>query len=380
MLLTVVFGESTSYLEIFPDMDLEAFVQMCLIEIPALSRVTFSAMQLVCNGTSILLTRENMQKEIQSFGIKDGDLVNIQKNPIPAAQPRSQPSAAQMPSSSSGAPNINALVSNLVKSIKVPGTVAQDDKERKMTRNLFESLVNPGRVDYLRAMAPDLVAAYEANSTDYEAFHKAYIKYKEEDSRRNKLMYDENSEEGQRLIAERIAKENIEMMHQHAMEHMPEAFIPVYMLYIKMKINNHPVIAFVDSGAQASILSESCAKRCDVFRFADTRFRAVAQGVGGSEKFTGRIHSCQVQVENHFFLCPFDVMPDRNMDILFGLNALRRHHCCIDLKKGVLRFGDGTETPFLDEEAHRREMQAIGFDSVDAFHQNEDQTKPEGDK
>ncbi|KAI1708013.1 aspartyl protease domain-containing protein [Ditylenchus destructor] len=329
-------------------------------------------MQMVCNGASILLTRENMQKQIQSFGIKDGDLVNIQKNPTPAA--RSQASAAQMPSSSSGAPNINALVSNLVKSIKVPGTqtAARDDKERAMTRKLFESLVNPGQVDYIRAMAPDLVAAYEANPTDYEAFHKAYTKHKEDSSRRSKLMYDENSEEGQRLIAEQIAKENIEMMHQHAMEHMPEAFIPVYMLYIKMKINNHPVIAFVDSGAQASILSESCAKRCDVFRFADTRFRAVAQGVGGSEKFTGRIHSCQVQVENHFFLCPFDVMPDRNMEILFGLNALRRHHCCIDLKKGVLRFGDGTETPFLDEEAHRREMElAIGF---------EEEKKPEGDK
>ncbi|KAI1714242.1 aspartyl protease domain-containing protein [Ditylenchus destructor] len=135
------------------------------------------------------------------------------------------------------------------------------------------------------------------------------------------------------------------------------------MLYIKMKINNHPVIAFVDSGAQASILSESCAKRCDVFRFADTRFRAVAQGVGGSEKFTGR----QVQVENHFFLCPFDVMSDRNMDILFGLDALRRHNCCIDLKKRVLRFGDGTETPLLDEEAHRREMElAIAGDGVHA--------------
>lgn len=51
------------------------------------------------------------------------------------------------------------------------------------------------------------------------------------------------------------------------MEHMPEAFVPVQMLYIRMKINNHPgffinvifilplstpVIAFIDSGTKSS--------------------------------------------------------------------------------------------------------------------------------
>lgn len=73
-------------------------------------------------------------------------------------------------------------------------------------------------------------------------------------------MMDESSEEGQKYIAEQIAKENIEYSHQFAMEHMPEgelikfkvikslAFVMVHMLYIRMKINGHPVIAFVDSG------------------------------------------------------------------------------------------------------------------------------------
>jgi DNA damage-inducible protein 1 len=73
------------------------------------------------------------------------------------------------------------------------------------------------------------------------------------------------------------------------MEHMPEAFIPVHMLYIRMTINNHPVIAFVDSGAQTSILSESCAKRCNVFRYVDRRYRANAVGIGGSQKMVGRL-------------------------------------------------------------------------------------------
>lgn len=66
----------------------------------------------------------------------------------------------------------------------------------------------------------------------------------------------------------------------------------------------------------------------------------------------------QVQVEGNIFPCPFDVMTDRNIDILFGLNALRRHHCSIDLQKNVLRFGDGTETPFITEEEYRRETES----------------------
>ena len=38
------------------------------------------------------------------------------------------------------------------------------------------------------------------------------------------------------------------------------------------------------------------------------------------------------------------------MDMLLGLDMLKRHQCCIDLKRNVLKFGsNGTETPFLPE-------------------------------
>ncbi|CAK5089520.1 unnamed protein product [Meloidogyne enterolobii] len=87
------------------------------------------------------------------------------------------------------------------------------------------------------------------------------------------LEVDKDIEEGQRYVAELIERQNIDFMHNFAMEHMPEAFIPVHMLFIRMKINNCPVIAFIDSGAQTSILSESSAKRCNVLRMTDKRIR-----------------------------------------------------------------------------------------------------------
>lgn len=38
------------------------------------------------------------------------------------------------------------------------------------------------------------------------------------------------------------------MLLIQAMERMPEAFFPVHMLYVRIKVNGVPAIAFIDSG------------------------------------------------------------------------------------------------------------------------------------
>lgn len=58
----------------------------------------------------------------------------------------------------------------------------------------------------------------------------------------------------------------------------------------------------------------------------------------------------QIQIGNDFLPSSFSVMEDQPMDLVLGLDMLKRHQCCIDLKKNVLRIGTtGTETPFLAE-------------------------------
>lgn len=58
----------------------------------------------------------------------------------------------------------------------------------------------------------------------------------------------------------------------------------------------------------------------------------------------------QIQIGNDHLTTSFSVLEEQPMDMLLGLDMLKRHQCCIDLKKNVLKIGTtGTETSFLAE-------------------------------
>ncbi|CEL96765.1 unnamed protein product [Vitrella brassicaformis CCMP3155] len=151
----------------------------------------------------------------------------------------------------------------------------------------------------------------------------------------------------QHRVEQEILEKRVDEQYEMAQEHMPEAFGQVFMLYIDCEINDIPLKAFVDSGAQSTIMSVKCMERCHLGKNLDKRFAGIAKGVGTS-KIVGRIHIVKMKLGNGYFPCSITVLEDDKVDFLFGLDMLRRHQAIIDLKANVLRVGDET-VPFLSE-------------------------------
>jgi DNA damage-inducible protein 1 len=136
------------------------------------------------------------------------------------------------------------------------------------------------------------------------------------------------------------------------------------MLYVPMEVNGVPLKAFVDSGAQMTIMGRSCAERCGLLRLMDTHFSGVAKGVGSS-KILGRIHMAPLKAGNQFFPSSITVLEQDGMEFLFGLDNLKRHQCCIDLATNALRFGStAISLPFLPEHEIPKRLLTDEFETL----------------
>ena len=152
----------------------------------------------------------------------------------------------------------------------------------------------------------------------------------------------------QERIEQEIQQKNVQESRELAIEHAPEMFGRVEMLYIHCRVNSMPIVAFIDSGAQMSILSRRIAEECGMMRLLDGSFSGIARGVG-TAPILGRIHLAQLEIENQFLPCSFSVM-EQTADLILGLDMLKRHQCIIDLNKGMLVLTSAkVEAPFISE-------------------------------
>merc|ERR1719228_1508917 len=296
----------------------------------------------------------DLKKSLKDYGVSEGDMVMMDR------MRRQAPTQPAAPRQAGGAPSWDfsqiQIPSNLLggggggPGPSQPSQPARNEEDPAWIREMLQA--NPDQLALLKQNNPRLSEAFE--SGNLEEFAKVLKEQqearREREAQRIRMMNaDPFDLEAQRLIATEIEQKNIDQNMELAMEASPESFGSVIMLYINCTVNGHQVKAFVDSGAQATIMSQKAAERCNIMRLVDQRWAGIAKGVG-TQKIIGRVHMAQIQIEKDFLTSSFSILEDQPMDMLLGLDMLKKHQCTIDLKKNCLVIGTtGTETPFLPE-------------------------------
>merc|ERR1719204_1290980 len=297
----------------------------------------------------------DQKKTLKDYGVKDGDMVmmdRIRRQQRPAPAPGSGGggfnfdfSQIQIPSNLRGGSSGGAGPSQ-----PRPQPQVRNEDDPAWIREMLSA--NPDQLAQLKQNNPPLAEAYASGSL--EEFAKVLKKQqearKERDALRIRMMNaDPFDLEAQRMIAQEIEQKNIDQNMELAMEASPESFGSVIMLYINCVVNGHKIKAFVDSGAQATIMSQKAAERCNIMRLVDRRWAGITKGVG-TQKILGRVHMAQLQIKDDFLSTSFSILEEQPMDMLLGLDMLKRHQCSIDLKNNLLVIGStGSTIPFLAE-------------------------------
>ncbi|KAF1361294.1 hypothetical protein EJ07DRAFT_154618 [Lizonia empirigonia] len=180
-------------------------------------------------------TLANETQTLEEAGIRDGEMLAVVIRQARRPANPHQPSTSRGAARPAGSPDPEALRQQL--------------------------LSDPRQLAGLRSQDPALAAAVNDPTTWREEFTMRQRAQQDAERERReqiqKLNEDPFNIDAQRKIEELIRQDRVVENLEKAYNENPEVFVRVHMLYVNTEVNGIPVKAFVDSGAQATIMSPS---------------------------------------------------------------------------------------------------------------------------
>lgn len=137
-------------------------------------------------------------------------------------------------------------------------------------------------------------------------------------------------------------------------------------LQVMCEVNGYLIPAMIDTGAEITVMSASCAKRCGVSNLIDTQHSGKAVGVGFSE-IVGGIDGMGLRIGPLNFQSKISILRSSRCDFLIGLDILKRFKCDISLREKHLRFhlrGEEVRIPLLSSSTDHQEVNILPTSSV----------------
>lgn len=284
---------------------------------------TFSSLEY--NGDDVFIVRK---KQNMTFG--NG---MAQQQAQQQAQPQYQPQYQSQ-----------AMGNTIEMMVQTPQMQMQIQNEATQMKSYYTS--NPYELNNIMERDPELGEALLCDDNNFLITHltkkkveQLRTKQKEQDHL-NTLNSDQFNVEYQREIEKKIAEERHDAALNKIYDEMPGLLVPTTMLYVPMKIKGQDVQAFIDTGAQSTIMSYSYANGLGITKLIDTRYKGKAVGVG-SCNIIGKIHALRISIgAESEITCSIQILDNDNMDFLFGLDNMKRHRCCVDLLNNELKFNE----------------------------------------
>lgn len=122
-------------------------------------------------------------------------------------------------------------------------------------------------------------------------------------------------------------------------------------IQVMCEVNGFLVPAIIDTGAEITVMSSACARRCHISNHINTKYSGKAVGVGTSD-ILGGIDSLPIRIGRLNFQNKISILRESRCDFLIGLDILKRFRGEISLKNRILKLAhrdDEIQVPIISQ-------------------------------